>query len=81
MKPFPALRLPVWVTPVSVAFFGSLLLTVIAHQGKAINLDGILYVHTALEFLDNGFGAARKIFKWPSLPSLPGLARNMPAIC
>lgn len=77
MKPFSTLRLPVWVTPVSVAFFGSLLLTVIAHQGKAINLDGILYVHTALEFLDNGFGAARKIFNWPFLPILMALVAKL----
>lgn len=77
MKPFPALRLPVWVTPVSAAFFGSLLLTVIAHQGKVINLDGILYVHTALEFRDNGFAAARNIFSWPFLPILMALVAKL----
>ncbi len=77
MKAFPVLRLPAWVTPVSVAFFVSLLLTVIAHQGKAINRDGILYVHVALEFLENGFGAARHLFNWPFLPILMALVAKL----
>jgi hypothetical protein len=77
MKPFSTLRLPVWVTPVSVAFFGSLLLTVIAHQGKVMNLDGIVYVHSALEFLDNGFAGARKIHYWPFLPILMALIAKL----
>jgi hypothetical protein len=78
MKAFPALRLPAWVTPVSVAFFGSLLLTVIAHQGKAINLRRHpVCARTALEFLDNGFGAARQVFNWPFLPILMALVAKL----
>ena len=77
MNPFPALRLPAWVTPVSAAFFGSLLLTLIAHHNKSINFDGILYVHAALEFLDNGFDAAKKIFGWPFLPILMALVAKL----
>lgn len=77
MKSFSNLRLPFWITPVSTAFVGSLLLTIIAHQGKVINLDGILYVHTALEFQENGFAAARKIFNWPFLPILMALVAKI----
>ena len=77
MNPFSALRLPAWVTPVSVAFFGSLLLTLIAHHNKSINFDGILYVHAALEFLDNGFDAAKKVFGWPLLPILMALVAKL----
>jgi hypothetical protein len=77
MNLFPALRLPAWVTPVSAAFFGSLLLTLIAHHNKSINFDGILYVHAALEFLDNGFDAAKKIFGWPFLPILMALVAKL----
>lgn len=77
MKSFSNLHLPFWVTPVSTAFVGSLLLTVIAHQGKVINLDGILYVHTALEFQENGFTAARKIFNWPFLSILMALVAKI----
>jgi len=77
MKPMPVFRLPTWVTPVTVAFFVSLLLTVIAHHNKSINRDGILYVHVALEFLDNGFGAARQIFNWPFLSILMGLVAKL----
>ena len=77
MKPFPVLRLPAWVTPVSVAFVVSLLLTMIAHQNKSINLDGILYVHAALEFLDNGFDAAREIYRVPFLPILMALVAKV----
>lgn len=77
MKSFSNLRLPSWITPVRAAFLGSLLLTVIAHQGKAINLDGILYVHTALEFLDNGFDAAIKTYRFPFLSILMALVAKL----
>lgn len=77
MKPIPALRLPAWVTPVSVAFVGSLLLTVIAHHNKSINFDGILYVHSALEFLDGGFDAAKKVYRFPFLPILMALVAKL----
>lgn len=77
MKPVPTFRLPVWVTPVSVVFFVSLLLTVIAHHNKSINRDGILYVHVALEFLENGFGAARQLFNLPFLSILMALVAKL----
>jgi hypothetical protein len=77
MKPLSALRLPACVTPVSVAFLVSLLLTVIAHHNKSINLDGIHYVRTALEFLNNGFDAARDTFNWPFLPILMALVAKL----
>jgi hypothetical protein len=77
MRPVLAFRLPAWVTPVSVAFFGSLLLTVIAHHNKSINLDGILYVHSALEFLDNGFDAAKAVYRFPFLPILLALIAKL----
>jgi hypothetical protein len=77
MKLVPAFRLPAWVTPVSVVFFVSLLLTVIAHHNKSINRDGILYVHVALEFLENGFGAARSAFNWPFLSILMALVAKL----
>ena len=77
MKSLSNLRLPFWITPVSTAFVGSLLLTVIAHQGKVINLDGILYVHTALEFLDSGFDAAMKTYRFPFFPILMALVAKL----
>lgn len=77
MKSIPALRLPAWVTPVSVAFVGSLLLTLTAHHNKSINFDGILYVHSALEFLDGGFDAAKKVYRFPFLPILMALVAKL----
>jgi hypothetical protein len=55
------------LTPVSTAFFGSLLLSLIARTGSTLNRDGILYVNTAQVFLDEGFGAAKTAFNWPFL--------------
>ena len=77
MKFIQTIRLPNWITPVSVAFVGSLLLTVIAHQGKAINLDGIWYVYTALEFIDKGVAGAGTAFNWPFLSILMGLVSRL----
>jgi hypothetical protein len=77
MRPVLAFRLPAWVTPVSVAFVGSLLLTLIAHNNKSINLDGILYVHAALEFFDGGFDIAKIIFGWPFLPILMAVVAKL----
>ena len=65
--------MPAWLTPTLVAFVGSVLLSVIAHQGKAINYDGMLYVTSAHEFIENGFAAAKKVFAWPALPILMAL--------
>jgi hypothetical protein len=77
MNPFPASRLPAWITPVRAAFVGSLLLTWIAHHNKSINLDGILYVHSALEFLENGFDAAKAVYRFPFLPILMALVAKL----
>lgn len=55
------------ITPVTVAFFGSLLLSLIALAGSALNRDGMQYVTTAQAFLDGGFAAARSGFSWPFL--------------
>lgn len=58
------------LTPVRVAFFGSLLLSLIALAGGTLNRDGMLYVTTAQAFLDGGFAAAKNNFSWPFLPML-----------
>lgn len=55
------------LTPVGIAFFGSLLLSLIARMGSTLNRDGILYVNTAQIFLEEGFGAAKAVFNWPFL--------------
>ena len=56
-----------WLTPVSTAFAGSLLLSLIALFGSTLNRDGMLYVQTAQLFLDSGFPAAIEKFGWPFL--------------
>ena len=58
---------PRWLTPVTAAFAGSLLLSLVARLGSTINRDGMLYIHTAQAFLDGGFAAAKEIFTWPFL--------------
>ena len=52
---------PRWLTPVTAAFAGSLLLSLVARLGSTINRDGMLYIHTAQAFLDGGFAAAKQI--------------------
>ena len=47
--PIPA---PRWLTPVTAAFAGSLLLSLVARLGSTINRDGMLYINTAQAFLD-----------------------------
>lgn len=61
---------PLWLTPRMVVFWLSLIMSAIAHHGKTINGDGILYVHTAQLFLEQGFSAAKAAFSWPLLPIL-----------
>jgi len=60
--------LPRWLTPITVAFALSLLLTLIARLGSEVNRDGMLYIATAQAFLDGGFAAAKHSFAWPFLP-------------
>lgn len=67
------LRMPRWLTPVSAAFAGSLLLSLAARLSGSINRDGMLYVNAAQLFIDGGFSAAREIFAWPFLPVLIGI--------
>lgn len=63
-------RPPAWITPVRVAFVGSLLLSLAARIGGTINRDGMRYVETARVFLESGFEAARELYNWPFLPIL-----------
>jgi len=49
---------------------GSLLLSLVALQKSTLNRDGMLYVETAQVFLEEGLGAAAKIYSWPFLPIL-----------
>lgn len=59
------------VSPVYAAFFGSLLLSLIANRTSAtLNRDGMLYVDTARNFLDAGLDSALATFNWPFLPIL-----------
>lgn len=69
--------LPAYVTPVRVAFSGSLLLSIAAIHGSTINRDGILYVETARVFLDQGLQAAMGLFAWPFLPVLMALVSQI----
>ncbi|MCP5267988.1 MAG: hypothetical protein H6943_03000 [Zoogloeaceae bacterium] len=58
---------PHWLTPVLVAFAGSLILSFVAWLGSGINRDGMLYINTAQAFLEGGFTAAKASFAWPFL--------------
>lgn len=59
------------LTPVSAAFVGSALLSLLAiWRSPTINGDGMLYVSTARIFLQEGFSAAQGAFAWPLLPIL-----------
>lgn len=56
--------------PAGTTFVASLLLSLVAAQGRLINRDGMFYVDIARSFLDGGFAAAYAIFHWPFLPIL-----------
>lgn len=56
--------------PASTTFVASLILSLIAVQGRLINRDGMFYVDIARSFLEGGFAAAYAIFHWPFLPIL-----------
>jgi len=65
------------LTPVRTTFVASLLLSLIAWFGSAVNRDGMLYVRAAHAFLDGGFTAAREIFNWPFLPIVMGIVSKI----
>ncbi|NJD35713.1 MAG: hypothetical protein FIA96_12930 [Betaproteobacteria bacterium] len=58
------------LSPGWVAFFGSLLLSLIDSQQGTINRDGMLYVETARVLMEGGFNAARNTFQLPLFPTL-----------
>lgn len=55
------------INPVLAVFCLSLLLSLIAQHGTALNRDGMLYVTTAEAFLQGGYAAAHAQFAWPFL--------------
>lgn len=55
-----------WISPVRLAFAGSLLLSLIAVLGEVtIGKDGAFYVDLAVTFLDSGVRATFERFDWP----------------
>jgi hypothetical protein len=56
--------------PVFFAFFGSLLLSLIAIQKGTINRDGMLYVETARVFLEQNLATTMAFNSWPFLSIL-----------
>ena len=63
---------------VQVAFFGSLLLSLLALlNNSVINRDGIVYVETARIFLQDGLPATFKSFNWPFLSILMALVSRL----
>lgn len=61
------------ISPVSLAFCASLLLSAIAYlNDPVINKDGVLYIDTARIFLADGFGKTIKHFDWPWFSMLIG---------
>lgn len=65
------------VPPGWAAFFGSLLLSLIAVQQGTLNRDGMLYVDTARAFLEGGFNTAHNAFHWPFLPILMAMVSQV----
>lgn len=60
------------------AALGSLLLSLwIIHQNGIINGDGILYLHAARAFLDQGWRAAADIYPWPFFSGLVALLQHV----
>lgn len=61
------------ISPVQLAFFGSLLLSLIAVSGVVtIGKDGAFYVDIAQSFLDQGIAGAFQRFNWPWFSLLIG---------
>lgn len=57
--------------PVGVSIIGSLLLSIIAiSENITPNNDGMLYIHAAGLYQEQGFAAAAKVFDWLFLPIL-----------
>ncbi|TXG76932.1 MAG: hypothetical protein E6R11_07240 [Rhodocyclaceae bacterium] len=74
----PAARLPIgrlWtLSPAWTAFFGSLLLSLIAvWTGDGPNRDGMLYLDIARIYIEDGFAAPFRQFDWPFLAIAIGL--------
>lgn len=61
--------------PVGVAFFGSVVLSVVAISGAIVpNNDGMLYIEAAKLYREGGLESARQLFNWMVLPrSLIGI--------
>lgn len=69
------------LTPTQAAFSGSLVLSLIAVVSHAtLNRDGMLYVETAHNFLQDGFAAAYGTFNWPFFPILMALVSGLTGI-
>ncbi len=69
------------LTPTQVAFFGSLVMSLIAiWSNPVLNRDGILYVETARAFLNDGFSAAYALFNWPFLSILMAIVSKLTGI-
>jgi hypothetical protein len=67
----PIIRLLDRLGPVGIAFFGSVLLSVIAISGSINpNNDGMLYIEAAGPFQNQGLAAARQAFDWLFFPVL-----------
>ena len=66
------------ITPTQVAFWGSMLLSLIAISSSGtLNRDGMLYVDVAQIFLRDGFAAARNTFSWPFLSLLIAIVSKL----
>ena len=68
-------------SPVQLAFWGSLLLSLIAYMGVVtIGKDGAFYVDVAQTFLDDGISATFQRFNWPWFPMLLGVTHEVTGI-
>lgn len=63
--------------PRATVFLVSLLFSLVTAVQGTINRDGMLYVQTARDFLEGGFGAAYATFHWPFLPILMALVSQI----
>ncbi|MVW74637.1 hypothetical protein GJV18_04840 [Pseudomonas sp. R-22-3w-18] len=69
------------VSPVQLAFFGSLLLSLVAVMGEVtIGKDGAFYVDIAATFLESGLAAAFDRFNWPWFSVLLGSLHGLTGI-
>lgn len=70
-------RVPTFLTPVRTTFIASLLLSLTAWLGTAVNRDGMLYVRVGQAFLSDGFSAAYNLFHWPFLGILMAIVAKI----